>query len=139
MIGNNQMALRELYSSVLDNHPGGWVTSFMSGMPGAIESIVSGYDAVIFELGAADGPERVPAVKALRQTGTTVITHVEGRQAPQQAEELRKLGLYVVESPVSGVHIEHVLDQLVQARRDGTAGPKRARFGERLRGLFGGS
>jgi hypothetical protein len=136
MVGNNNMALRELYTSILDNHPGGWVTSFMSGMPGALESIVSGYDAVIFELGAADGAERVPTVKALRQAGTTVITHVEGRQAVQQAEELRKLGVYVVENPMSGTHIEQVVDQLVQAMRDGTVGTKRVRLGERLRGLF---
>jgi hypothetical protein len=137
MVGNNQMALRELYSSILDTHPGGWVTSYMSGMPSAIESIVSGYDVVVYELGAAEGPERVPAVKALRQAGATVITHVEGRQAPQQAEELRKLGVYVVESPVSAAHIQQVLDQLVQAIRDSAAVRRRARIGERLRGIFG--
>jgi hypothetical protein len=137
MVGNNNMSLRELYTTVVDNHSGGWVTSFMSGMPGSLESIVSGYDAVIFELGTAEGVERVPAVKALRQTGTAVITHLEGRQATQQAEELRRSGVYVVESPLSGATIERALDELVQGIRAGKAQARRAGFGERLRGLFG--
>jgi hypothetical protein len=139
MVGNNNMSLRELYTSILDNHPGGWVTSFMSGMPGAIESIVSGYDAVIFELGAADGAERVSAVKALRKTGTAVMTHLEGRQATPQTDELRKLGVYVVENPLSATHIEQTLDHLVDGIRSGNAGIRRVGFGERLRGLFGRS
>jgi hypothetical protein len=111
----------------------------MSGMPGAVESIVSGYDAVIFELGAADSAERVSAVRALLKTGTTVITHLEGRQATQQAEELRKLGVYVVENPLSAPHIVQTLDRLVDSIRSGSAGIRRAGFGARLRGLFGRS
>lgn len=117
IIGNNNMGLRELYTMMLDNHPAGWITSFMSGLPAGVESIVSGYDAVVYELGPADRAERVATAIRLHAAGVPVITHVEGRQAAQRAEELVAAGVLVVPNPVNGAHIEGAIDALVAGMR----------------------
>ena len=137
MINNNNMALRELYSVMLDNHPAGWITSFMSGMPGGVEAIVAGYDAVIYELGAADKPERVAAAISLATAGVPVVTHVEGRAAPQRAQELRQAGVLVVESPLNGQHLQETLDALA-ARAGARKQQTRPGLGARFRRIFGG-
>ena len=138
LISNNNMSLRELYSMMLDAHPGGWLTSFMSGLPAGVESIAAGYDAMIYELGPADKEERVAVVKRLRAAGKPMITHVEGRQAAQRADELRAAGATVIPNPVTGERITEALDAVTATLRP----PRRAGrggLGTRLRGLFGGS
>lgn len=138
IISNNNMSLRELYSAVLDNHPAGWITSFMSGLPDSMESLVAGYDAVIYELGPADKEERVGAVNRLLKTGKPIITHVEGRQATQRAEDLRAAGAHVVANPVTGAGIEATLDAVAATlRRPGARG--RGGVAARLRRFLKGS
>lgn len=132
MISNNNMSLREFYTTILDNHAAGWVTSFMSGLPDGIGAIVAGYDAVIYEIGAADGAERVSSVKALRATGIPVITHLEGRQAAQRAQELQAVGAVIVPNPLSGARIEAALDALIAGMR--TTKKQAQRAG--IRGIF---
>jgi hypothetical protein len=138
MISNNNMSLRELYTSVLDNHPAGWTTSFMSGVPSAIESIISGYDAIIYEIGPADALERVAAVKSLRRAGAVTVTHVEGRQAAQRTEELQAAGAYVVANPITGARINETIDGLAAALRAAGTGRHRVGVRERFRRLLGG-
>lgn len=138
MISNNNMSLRELYTMVLDSHPTGWVTSFMSGMPADVDAILSGYDAVIYELGAADSPDRVDVVKRMRSGGAQVITHVEGRQAAQRTEELESAGALVVANPLSPTHVSAAIDQLADRLRRPGGNRRRIGFGERLRRMFSG-
>jgi hypothetical protein len=138
MISNNNMSLRELYTSVLDNHSAGWTTSFMSGMPPAVDTIMSGYDAIVFEIGSADAPDRVAAVKNLVRAGGVVVTHVEGRQAAQRAEELATAGAYVIPNPVSGASINRTIDDVAARLRVSGTGRKRVGLRERFRRLLGG-
>ena len=139
MISNNNMSLRELYTTMLDNHRAGWITSFMSGMPGDVESIVSGYDAVIYELGAADKEDRVATARKLRATGIPVITHVEGRQSAQRAAELAAAGVFVIPNPVTGAHIDETLDTLVEQIRKTKEGASRMGLRTFFRRLLQGS
>ena len=101
MVSNNHMGLRELYTLAVENQQAGWATSFMSGLPTGAESILAGFDAVVYELGAADGPDRVSEVKALLRSGARIITHVEGRDSDMKAADLRAAGAYVVPHPVT--------------------------------------
>lgn len=117
MISNRNMSLRELYTTVLDSHSAGWITSFMSAMPTELEAIVGGYNAVIYEIGAADKEERVNTVKRLRALGLPVITHLEGRIATAQSADLLATGAIVIANPVSGSRIELALDTLTQQLR----------------------
>lgn len=135
MVTNNQMSLRELYTLAVENHSAGWATSFMSGFPEGVESIVSAYDAIIYELGPPDSPRRVSDLKALRRTGTPVLTHLEGREAPARAEELRAAGVQIVPFPVTVAGITQALDALASQRK--TAGRK-VGFAERLKRAFSG-
>ena len=65
MISNSNMSVRELYGMVLrDRHPG-WGISNMSGLPISPATIMKGFDVVVYELGAADDPQRYKAVRAL--------------------------------------------------------------------------
>src|SRR6185312_9983869 len=96
MVSNDHMSLRELYTLAVDNQPGGWATSFMSGLPSSAEAIVAGFDAVVYELGAPDSPGRVDEVKALLRSGVKVITHVEGRDSAAKVDDLRAAGAFVV-------------------------------------------
>jgi hypothetical protein len=138
MISNNNMSLRELYTIVLDNHTAGWITSFMSGLPEGVESLVVGYDAIIYELGPADREDRVAVVQRLLRTGKPVITHVEGRQAAQRGAALRESGAYVVANPVTDARIAETLDALVKAVR-GPSAVRRPGIGARMRRLLRGS
>ena len=135
MVSNNQMALRELYTLAVDNHPAGWATSFMSGMPEGVNSITSAFEAVVYELGAPDNPDRVKAVRALRQGGAEVITHLEGRQAAEYAEELQAAGAHVISHPVTIAGVTQALDDLAGK---GKSPHKRVGLGERLRRTFKG-
>ncbi|HXT34063.1 MAG TPA: hypothetical protein VN837_00685 [Chloroflexota bacterium] len=135
MVTNNQMSLRELYTLAVENHPAGWAISFMSGLPDGADSIVSAYDAVVYELGPPDSPRRVTDVKALRRTGTPVITHLEGREAPARVEELRAAGAQIVPYPVTIDGIAQALGALVSQRK--MAGRK-VGFAERLKRTFSG-
>lgn len=136
MINNNNMALRELYSVMLDNHTAGWITSFMSGMPGDVGAIVAGYDAVIYELGPADRPDRVAAALSLAKAGVPVISHVEGRAAAQHAQQMQQGGVLVVENPLNGQHIQETLDALT-ARVRKQKQDQRPGLGARFRRIFG--
>jgi hypothetical protein len=138
IIGNNNMSLRELYTMVFDNHPAGWGTSFMSAMPSGVESIISGYDAVTFEIGSADSPERMDAVKRLRRTGATVLTHLDGRQLAEREQELRATGAYVVANPVNAAHISEALDALSAKLKAQGTGRKRVGVRERFKRILSG-
>jgi hypothetical protein len=132
MISNQQMSLRERYTTVLDTHPIGWITSFMSGMPGEAEAIVTGYDAVIFELGAPDREERVHTTRRLLATGVPVLTHLEGRLAAHQGSELAEAGAIVIPMPLTSEHIQTALDELAtRLRKDHHSTPKLS-----VRGFF---
>jgi len=135
MVGNNQMSLRELYTLAVENHPAGWATSFMSGLPDGADSIVPAYDAVVYELGPPDSPRRVIDVKALRRTGTPVITHLEGREAPARAEELRAAGAQIVPYPVTIDGVTQALGALVSQRKTAA---RKVGFAERLKRTFSG-
>jgi hypothetical protein len=138
MISNNNMSLRELYTTMLDSHPAGWATSFMSGLPDGIEGLVAGYDALIYELGAADTAERISNVTQLLKTEKPVITHVEGRQAPQRAAELTEAGAYVVANPVTAGHIEEALNAITATLRRPKPSARRG-LGGHVRRLFKGT
>jgi len=112
MIGNQQMSLRERYTAILDAHPDGWLTSFMSGMPGDVVSTASGYAAVIFELGPPDGEERIAQVRTLLDAGIIVVTHLEGRIAFQGTTALQAAGAIVIPAPVTAAGIREALDLL---------------------------
>lgn len=135
MVSNNQMALRELYTVALDSHSAGWATSFMSGQPSGMDSIASGFDAVVYELGSAETAERVRAVKGLRRNGIEAITHVEGREAAAWTTELHEAGALVVPHPITVAGITETLDALLG---QGRSGKKRVGLGERLRRTFTG-
>jgi hypothetical protein len=135
MVSNDHMSLRELYTLAVENHGAGWASSFMSGLPAGAESIVAGFDAVVYELGSADGPSRVKDVKALLRSGARVITHVEGRDSVAKADDLRSAGAYVIPQPVTIAAVTGVLDALV-AKSKTKGGSKRLGFGERLRRTF---
>ncbi|HWE60094.1 MAG TPA: hypothetical protein VHB98_00130 [Chloroflexota bacterium] len=139
IISNNNMSLRELYTMMLDNHTAGWITSFMSGLPEDVESIAAGYDAVIYELGPADREDRVAAVRRLLSTGRPVITHLEGRQAGQRAQELTGAGAYVVPNPVTSARIEEVLDAITTKLRRPRRRAPREGIGARFRRLLRGT
>ena len=112
MISNQQMSLRERYTAILDAHPDGWLTSFMSGMSGDGVSTAGGYAAVIFELGPADGEERVSQVRTLLDAGIIVLTHLEGRIAAQGTADLQAAGAIVLPAPVTPAGIREALDPL---------------------------
>lgn len=119
MISNQQMSLRERYTTMLDRHPAGWITSFMSGMPGEAEAIVAGYDAVVFELGAPDREERLRTTRQLLATGVPVLTHLEGRLAAQQSSDLTASGAIVIPMPLTSEHIQAALDEVTARLRKG--------------------
>jgi hypothetical protein len=135
MVSNNHMGLRELYTLAVENHQAGWATSFMSGLPTGAESILAGFDAVVYELGSADGPERVSQVKALPRSGARVITHVEGRDSAAKEEELRLAGAYVIRHPITVAAVTEALDAVV-AKSKTKGGSTRVGFVERLRRTF---
>ena len=139
MISNNNMSLREFYTTILDNHAAGWITSFMSGLPDNVAAIVAGYDAVIYEIGAADSPERVASVKAVRATGIPVITHLEGRQAAARAQELEAIGTVIVPNPLNGARIEAALDALAAGMRTSKKQASRVGVRERFRRFLNGT
>jgi hypothetical protein len=138
MISNNNMSLRELYTMVFDNHPSGWGTSFMSGMPADVESIISGYDAITFEIGPADKPERLEAIKRLRRAGAQVLTHVDGRLQADRLQDVAATGAFIVANPVNGAHISEALDALsAKLKKQGT-GRKRVGVRERFKRILSG-
>jgi hypothetical protein len=137
MVSNNHMTLREIYTLAVENHRAGWATSFMSGLPAGADSIVAGFDAVVYELGAPADLDRVAAVKSLLGVGARVITHVEGRDADARADELRAVGAQVVAHPVTPAGVDAALDVLA-AQSKGKTDRKRVGFGERIRRTFTG-
>jgi hypothetical protein len=137
MVSNDHMPLRELYTLAVDNQQGGWATSFMSGLPVGAESIVAGFDAVVYELGAPDSPGRVDEVKALLRSGVRVVTHVEGRESDAKADDLRAAGAYVIPHPVTIAAVAEALDALT-AKSKTKGGRNRVGFAERLRRTFVG-
>jgi hypothetical protein len=138
MISNNNMSMRELFTMVFDNHPAGWGTSFMSGLPSAIEGIVSGYDAIAYEIGRADDPARVATVQTLLKAGATVLTHVEGRDVAERESQLRTSGAFLVSTPVNQQHIVEAMDQLTASVRARGTGRHRVGVRERFRRFLGG-
>ncbi len=135
MVSNDHMSLRELYTLAVENQRGGWATSFMSGLPAGAESIVAGFDAVVYELGAPDGPARIHDVKTLLRSGVKLITHVEGRDSDAKADDLRAAGAYVVPHPVTIGAVTDALDALT-AKSKTKGGSNRVGFAERLRRTF---
>jgi hypothetical protein len=135
MVSNNHMGLRELYTLAVENQQAGWATSFMSGLPTGAESILAGFDAVVYELGSADGPERVSQVRALLRSGARVITHVEGRDIAAKEDELRLAGAYMVPHPVTVAAVTEVLNAVVTKSKT-KGGSARVGFVERLRRTF---
>ncbi len=134
MVGNTSMSLRELYTTVLESHHGGWTTSYMSGMPAGVESIVGGYDLVVMELGRADSAERVAGASLIRSAGVEVVTHVEGHEADRYRDQLSGVGVVVVSSPLTGEHIGVALDQVASRRKTSS---HRLGARERLRRFLG--
>jgi hypothetical protein len=134
MAGNDSLSLRELYTTVLENHAAGWATSFMSGFPTDVESIVGAYDLVVFELGKADSAERVDRARRVRRTGVDVVTHVEGPEAGRLNDELLRDGIVAVANPLNVEHIEAALDQVASRRKQRARGPGPR---ERLRRFLG--
>jgi hypothetical protein len=79
----------------------------------------------------------VTTALALHQGRVPVVTHVEGREAAQWAQELTACGVIVVANPVSGAHIGEALDRLSQGLRS-DHGAKKEGFAARLRRVFTG-
>ena len=142
MISNSNMSVRELYAMVLrERHPG-WGISNMSGLPISPATIMKGFDVVVYELGAADDPQRYKAVRALweevKDLGRLrMVTHVEGPYREGIVAELESQGVICVGAPFTPETIAGAFDR-VAPRRKATATPKVSGpgLGDRLRGLF---
>jgi len=134
MVGNGSLSLRELFTTVLDSHPAGWTTSFMSGLPANVESIAGAYDLVVYELGKAESAERLAVASRLRRSGIDVLTHVEGQAADRMRDDLLRDGVFVVANPLDGEHIGEALDRIASHKKAGalTTGAR-----TRIRRFFG--
>jgi len=104
MISNSNVSVRELYGLVLrERHPT-WGVSQMSGLPSNPAPIVQAYEALVYEMGAANDPKRYKAVQALwdelKESGKTrIITHIEGPFREGVVAELESQGVVCVDAP----------------------------------------
>jgi hypothetical protein len=142
MISNSNMSVRELYGMVLrERHPG-WGISNMSGLPISPATIMKGFDVVVYELGAADDPQRYKAVLALweevKELGRLrMVTHVEGPYREGIVAELESQGVICVGAPFTPQTIAEAFERVAPPRK-APARPKASGpgLGERLHGLF---
>jgi hypothetical protein len=106
MISNSNVTLRELYTAVLSNEFPGWRVSFMTAMPERHLEIMAGYSLIIYELGRADDPARLDAVRALGDQlrdyrGTVLYTHLEGLLPDDAVADLSAHNVHAGAGPMS--------------------------------------
>src|SRR5437588_11918052 len=98
MISNNNMAVREVYTSVLQSRFPGWGISHMSGLPPNPGYILKAYDVLIYELGKPDDARRYKAILALWDElkdlqSVRIVTHIEGPYREGVVAELAEQGV----------------------------------------------
>lgn len=135
MISNSNVAARELYGLVLREKYPGWGISNMSGLPSNPASIIQAYDAMVYEIGPANDPKRYQAVLALwneiKESGTRMITHIEGPFREGVVAELEAQGVVCVEAPFTPETVAAALQRVAPA-------PKQRKDHGRRGGLLGG-
>jgi len=148
MISNSNTPVRELYGMALRDHYPNWSLSNMSGLPSNPGPIVGAYDALIYELGAANDPTRYKAALALwdevKESGATrMVTHIEGPFRDGVVAELEGQGIVCVGAPFTPENVAAALDRIAPTPRKrkgaGESSRKEAETGERgglFRGLF---
>jgi len=103
MASNSNMAVRELYTTVLRESFPGWGVSAMSGLPSNPGSIVSGFDVLIYELNKPDDPRRFKDIQALwaeiKGGPARVVTHIEGPYREGIVAQLESQGVLCVGTP----------------------------------------
>jgi hypothetical protein len=148
MISNSNVAVRELYGLVLRERYPTWGVSQMSGLPANPGPIVQAYEALVYEMGAANDPKRYKAVQALwdelKESGKTrLITHIEGPFREGVVAELESQGVVCVEAPFTPDNVAAAFARVApaprQQRKDrqGSPAQDKAEGGRGLlRGLF---
>lgn len=140
MISNSNMAVRELYTQILREQFPGWGVSHMSALPSNALGIVSGYDAVIYEIGPADDPRRYKAVLALweeiKGRPIHIVTHIEGPFREGVVAELEEQGIVCVGSPFTPQAVTEALRRVAPQRPARAPRERGQGLGERMRGLF---
>ena len=117
MITNNNVAVREIYGMALRAHHPNWGLSHMSALPSNTGPIVSAYDALIYEIGAANDPKRYKAVLALwdelKGSGATrLVTHIEGPFREGVVAELEAQGVVCVGAPFTPDNVAAALARI---------------------------
>jgi len=149
MISNSNVSVRELYGLVLrERHPT-WGVSQMSGLPSNPAPIVQAYEALVYEMGAANDPKRYKAVQALwgelKESGKTrIITHIEGPFREGVVAELESQGVVCVDAPFTPENVAAAFARVAPAskqqrkdRKDRKGSPDRDKA-EGGHGLFHG-
>jgi hypothetical protein len=149
MISNNNVALRELYDAVLRNEFPGWRVSYMTAMPERHLEIMAGYTLIVYELGRADDPRRIEAVRALGDQlrdhrDTILYTHLEGLLPDDVVADLAAHNARAGTGPVSWQGLAADLRAAAAPRDAGAPGrgarEERARAGrgllDRVQDLF---
>lgn len=118
MISNANVSIREVYTVVVQNDLPGWGVSYMSGLPDNPLSILAAFDVLIWELGQADAPDRLLALRTLARqlhevgARTIIVSHVEAH-SESAVDELANLR--VMRGPLSWVAIGETLRTLLPA------------------------
>ncbi len=125
MITNNNVAVREIYGMALRERYPGWGVSHMSALPPSAGPIVAAYDALIYEIGAANDPKRYKAVLALREelqgsgSKTRIVTHIEGPFREGVVAELEGQGVVCVDAPFTPENVAAALARIAPAPKKG--------------------
>ena len=122
MISNQNMGIRDTYTSVLKRDFPGWGMSHMSGLPSDPTSIIGGFDAVIYEMFVADDPRQYKGAKALWSElkighTTPLITHVEGPYRDASASDLRADGVTIVGTPFNAASVSLAFQSISPVRQ----------------------
>ncbi len=148
MISNSNVAAREFYGLVLRERYPAWGVSQMSGLPSNPAPIVQAYEALVYEMGAANDPKRYKVVQALwdelKESGKTrLITHIEGPFREGVVAELESQGVVCVDAPFTPDNVAAALARVAPAtkqqrkdRRESLAQDKAEGGRGLLRGLF---
>ena len=136
MISNDNMAVREVYTSVLQSRFPGWGISHMSGLPPNPAYILKAYDVLIYELGKPDDPRRYKAILELwgelkELQRVRIVTHIEGPYREGVVAELEGQGIVCAGAPFMPQIIAEALQRVAPPSR--AESPER---GGRLRRLF---
>lgn len=136
-VSHSNMAAQELYLGVLRARYPGWGVSHMSGLPRDPASIISAYDAVIYELYPPEDPRRYKDLLALLEESepshkTPILTSIDGPYRAGIVATLEEKGVYVVGNPLSVETVSAALDLIAppvkNAEHEGANGGDRRGF-----------